>query len=140
MRILCVARHPILSEHLCRFFERFEVAAAPAVGMRQARASITSHDPDVALCDYDLLTPTQLELWRADAAASRVPIVALSMTKRLHEVPPIDERGVIGFLYLPTLRPDTVRALFANLKRRREGVASPNQLQWPGTTSVARHR
>jgi len=140
MRILCVSRHPVLSEHLCRFFERFDVATTAVVGMRQARASITLHDPDVALCDYDLLTPTQLGLWRADRAASKVPIVAVSMTKRPPDVTAVEERGVVGFLYLPTLEPETVRGLFATLRRQRDGVASPSTLAWPGTTSVVRSR
>jgi CheY-like chemotaxis protein len=140
MRMLCVARHPILSEHLCRIFERFDVATMAVVGMRQARMSITLHDPDIALCDYDLLTPTQLGLWRADRAASKVPIVAVSMTKRPREVTAIEERGVVAFLYLPTLEPESARALFAALRRRRDGVASPSTFAWPGTTSVVRSR
>ena len=140
MRVLCVARHQILSEHLCRVFERFDVAAAGVVGMRQARTSIATHDPDVALCDYDLLTPTQLELWRADPASGGVPIVAVSMTKRPHEVTATEERGVVAFIYLPKLEPETARALFTALRRRRDGVASPNLLSWPGTTPVVRQR
>jgi CheY-like chemotaxis protein len=140
MRILCVARHQMLSEHLCRFFERFDVAAAPAVGMRQARSSLAAHDPDLVFCDYDLLTPTQLELWRADPATRGVPIIAVSMTKRAHEVGAITERGVVGFLYLPTVQPETARALFASLRRRRDGVVSPTPLSWPGPTPVARRR
>ncbi|HEY4306120.1 MAG TPA: hypothetical protein VGM82_16735 [Gemmatimonadaceae bacterium] len=140
MRVLCVARHLILSEHLSRFFERFDVAAAPVVGMRQARTTISSYDPDLVLCDYDLLTPTQLALWRADPSASGVPIVALSMSKRLNEIVPIDARGVYGFLYLPTLDPATVRTLFASLRRQRDGVAMPKRVSWPGTTPAVRHR
>ena len=140
MRVLCVARHPVLSEHLCRVFERFDVAAAAVVGMRQARVSTRLYDPDVALCDYDLLTPTQLGLWRADRTAGNVPIIAVSMTKRPHEVTPIHERGVVAFLYLPTLDPGTVRGLFASLRRARDGVVSPNSLSWPGTTSVVHRR
>ena len=101
MRVLCVARHPILSEHLCRFFERFEVAAAPCVGIRSARGMITAYDPDIMICDYDLLTPSELEGWRADASTKTVPIVAVSMTKRPGEVRLAAATGVVGFLYLP---------------------------------------
>lgn len=139
MRVLCVARHQILSEHLSRFFERFDVAAAPVVGMRQARVAAATYDPDLVLCDYDLLTPTQLALWRADPSASMVPIVALSMSKRPDEIVAIDARGVHGFLYLPTLEPETVRTLFSSLRRQRDGVAVPKRLSWPGTNPVARH-
>lgn len=139
MRALCVARHPILSDHLSRFFERFDVAAAPIVGMRQARSMVSSYDPDIALCDYDLLTPTQLALWRADPASAGVPIVAVSMRKRPDEVAGLDARGVAAFLYLPAAHPDAVRRLFTTLRRRRDGVVSP-ELSWPGTTPAARHR
>jgi DNA-binding NarL/FixJ family response regulator len=140
MRALCVARHPILSEHLTRFFERFDVAAAPVVGMKQARMAVSSYDPDLALCDYDLLTPVQLESWRGDAASNEVPIIAVSMTKRPDEVTTLQMQGVFGFLYLPTLDPDAARALLARHRRRREGVATPKRLSWPGTTPVTRHR
>jgi DNA-binding NarL/FixJ family response regulator len=140
MRVLCVARHPILSEHLCRFFERFDVAAAPCVGVRQARAMVLAYDPDIALCDYDLLTTSELEQWRDDAAAGRVPIVAVSMTRRPDEVRVADAEGVVGFLYLPTVSPVVAHQLLAGLRRRRDGVASPNQLPWPGTAPVARIR
>ena len=140
MRVLCVARHPVLSEHLCRFFERFDVAAVPCVGVRQARALISAYDPDVAICDYDLLTASQLDQWRKDAAASRVPIVAVSLTKRPSEIRLLDAAGVVGFLYLPTVAPITAQQLLTSLRRRREGVASPNQLSWPGTAPVARMR
>lgn len=140
MRVLCVARHPILSEHLCRFFERFDVAAVGCVGVRQARSLISAYDPDVAICDYDLLTAQQLEQWQRDAAACRVPIVAVSLTKRPNQVRVFDAPGVVGFLYLPTVSPITAQQLLLSLRRRREGVASPDQLQWPGTAPVARIR
>jgi CheY-like chemotaxis protein len=139
MRALCVARHPILSEHLSRFFERFDVAAAPIVGMRQARSAASAYDPDLVFCDYDLLTPTQLELWRADPACANVPIVAVSMRKRPDEVAALDCRGVVAFLYLPNADPDALRPLFAALRRSRDGVASPG-LSWPRTASAVRQR
>jgi hypothetical protein len=139
MRAFCVARHPILSEHLSRFFERFDVAAVPIVGLRQARSTILSYDPDLVLCDYDLLTPAELGLWRADPACAAVPMVAVSMTKRPDDVAD-QARGITGFLYLPTIDPETTRTLFAAVRRRRDGVASPNRLSWPGTTPVVRRR
>lgn len=140
MRVLCVARHQILSEHLCLVFERFDVAAAAAVGMRHARTLVSSYDPDVALCDYDLLTTRQLELWRTDAAAGAVPIIAVSLTKRPSEVALTDARGIVGFVYLPMLDPAAVRALFTALRQPRDGVLSPTQLSWPEATSRPRRR
>lgn len=140
MRVLCVARHPILSDHLCRFFERFDVAAAAVVGVRQARMKVSSYDPDLVLCDYDLLTPTQLELWRADPSCAGVPIVAVSMSKRPDEIVPFEERAVLGFVYLPTLDPDVARAMLSKLRRQRDGVATPKRLSWPGTNPVAHRR
>jgi DNA-binding NarL/FixJ family response regulator len=138
MRVLCVARHPILSEHLCRFFERFEVAAAPCVGIRSARGMITAYDPDIMICDYDLLTPSELEGWRADASTKTVPIVAVSMTKRPGEVRLAAATGVVGFLYLPTVSPITAQQLLTSLRRPRDGVAASNELSWPGTTRAQR--
>jgi hypothetical protein len=131
----------MLSEHFCRVFERLDVAAAPVVGLRQARAALSSYDPDLVLCDYDLLTPTHLELWRGDSASAAVPIVAVSLTKRPDEIDArLEARGVAAFLHLPTLNPTAARALFSTLRRTRDGVASPNRLSWPGTTPVARYR
>lgn len=100
---------------------------------------VSSYDPDLVLCDIDLLTPTQLELWRADPASAGVPIVAVSLRKRPDEVASLDARGVAAFLYLPAIDPDAVRALFSALRRRRDGVASP-ELSWPGKTPAARQR
>jgi DNA-binding NarL/FixJ family response regulator len=140
MRVLCVTRHPILSEHLCRFFEQFDLAAVPCVGVPRARSLVPAYDPDLVLCDYDLLTPSELAQWRADAAARVVPIVAVSMTRRPSEVRLVEATGVVGFLYLPTTSPSVARHLLASLRRRRDGVASPNQLPWSGTASAARIR
>ena len=140
MRVLCIARHPILSEHLCRFFGRFDVAAVPCVGVRSARAMASAYDPDIAICDYDLLTASELEQWGADASAGRVPIVAVSMTKRPSEVRLIDATGVVGFLYLPAVSPIAAQQLLATLRRQRDGVATPNDLSWPGTTRIAQKR
>jgi DNA-binding NarL/FixJ family response regulator len=137
MRVLCIARHPILSEHLCRFFERFDVAAAPCVGVRSARGMISAYDPDVAICDYDLLTASELDQWHAGAATSAVPIVAVSMTKRLNEVRLGQASGVVGFLYLPTVSPIVAQQLLTSLRRQRDGVVTPNELSWPRTARVA---
>jgi hypothetical protein len=140
MRVLCVARHPILSEHLCLVFERFDVAAAPAIGMRHARTLASTYDPDVAFCDYDLLTARELDLWRADAAAAGVPIVAVSLTRPASEVALAEGQGVVGFVYLPTLDPAAVRELLAALRRPRDGVLPPAPLAWPGVAPLRRRR
>jgi hypothetical protein len=87
-----------------------------------------------------LLTPAQLARWRADPASAGVPIVAVSMTKRPGDVADLEPRGITGFIYLPAIDADATRALFAALRRRRDGVASPKRLSWPGTTPVARRR
>lgn len=137
MRVLCIARHPILSEHLCRYFERFDVAALPCVGVRSARGMISAYDPDIAICDYDLLTASELQRWRDDAGTSAVPIVAVSMSKRPSEVRLAAATGVVGFLYLPTVSPVAAQQLLTSLRRHRDGVITPNELSWPGTTRVA---
>lgn len=101
---------------------------------------ISAYDPDVAICDYDLLTASELTAWRADAAASRVPIVAVSMSKRPSDVRLTEAAGVVAFLYLPTVTPSIAQELLASLRRRREGVVTPERLSWPGSAPTVRVR
>src|SRR5262249_30063967 len=55
MRVVCVARHPFLSEHLGRLFEPLGVETIPCVGLREALASVATTGADAVICDYDLL-------------------------------------------------------------------------------------
>ena len=122
MRALCIGRHRFLSEHLCRFFGELGIDAVPAVGLAEGLALARDRAPDVVLCDYDLLATLPLGDWERDASVARVPVVAVSLTRRPTEVNPLDVNGIAGFLYLPTL--DTTRALRL-LTSMRGGVTLP---------------
>jgi chemotaxis response regulator CheB len=139
MRVLCVARHQFLSEHLCRFFENLGVTAI-ACADRDARASIVSHDPDVVICEYDLLATMPLDAWENDSALRDIPVIAVSLTRHPGEAHLMDVNGIAGFFYLPTLDPGDARRLLAAIDRTRAGVASPARLTWPGTTAAAQLR
>jgi len=104
LRVLCVGRHHFLGDHLARFFEKFGLETAYAVGLEGAIAVARQVQPDVVICDYDLLATLPLDLWEQDALLSRTPVVAVSMTRRPEEGHVLDVNGIGGFLYLPTLR------------------------------------
>lgn len=76
------------------------------VGFDSAIRGVREHAPDVILCDYDLLATAPLEQWERDEVISRVPVIAVSLTRRPTEVHLLDINGIAGFLYLPTLTKD----------------------------------
>jgi hypothetical protein len=130
MRVLCVGRHAYLSGHLCRFFLDLGVDTRPAVGMQEAAAVASSYLPDAVICDYDLLASISLERWEGDPLLSRIPVIAVSLTRRPDEVQQTNLNGIAGFLYLPTLeREDALRVLAA--AKRPGGVSAPGSLAWP---------
>jgi len=70
--------------------------------------------PDVMICDYELLASYSLEAWEQDALLSRMPVIAVSLTRRPHEAHILDVSSIAGFLYLPTLdRSAALRTLSA---------------------------
>jgi hypothetical protein len=140
MRVLCVARHPFLSDHLCRFFEGIGVATTPAVGLRDAMDCVASDEPDAVICDYDLLATISLEEWEHDPALSRVPVIAVSLTRHPGDAHVSDVNGIAGFLYLPTLEPEDAQRVLAAARQRRGGIVAPTNLPWPGTTPAAEIR
>src|SRR3954467_7181340 len=101
MRLLCVGRHAYLSEHLCRYFRGLGADCAAAVGANDAHAGAKSFEPHIVVCDCDLITPSLLDEWSALPGLSDVPLVAVSLTRRPEELPPVDLLGVAGVLYLP---------------------------------------
>jgi CheY-like chemotaxis protein len=103
MRVLCVGRHPFLSAHLCRFFDALGVTTRSAVGLEEAIEAAAEHQPDAVICDYDLLVTIPLDGWERDPLLSRLPVIAVSLTRRPNEVHVLDVNGIAGFLYLPTL-------------------------------------
>ena len=137
MRLLCVGRHPFLSEHLCRFFDALNVETRSVVGLDDAIEAAAAYQPDVVVCDYDLLATISLEGWERDPLLSRLPVIAVSLTRRPEEVHLMDVNGIAGFLYLPTLeREQALQMLSAAASWRRAGVSAPTSLPFPGSRSA----
>ena len=124
MRLLCVGRHAYLSEHLCRLFRGLGADCTAAVGVADAVDLAAQYEPHVVVCDCDLITPTLLDEWGMDPRMADVPLLAVSLTRRPEELPPLELLGVAGVLYLPALEPAQVLALVAGAHRRR-GVVPP---------------
>jgi hypothetical protein len=135
MRVLCVARHPFLSDHLCRFFEELGVDTVPCVGTRGVAAALCIADFDAVICDYDLLATMPMTEWEHDPALAGVPVIAVSLTRHPGEAHLLDVNGIAGFLYLPSLDRDDARRFLDGL-RRKPGINPPAVLQWPRTTSA----
>ena len=137
MRVLCVGRHPFLSAHLCRFFDALNVETKPVVGLDDAIEAAAACQPDAVICDYDLLATISLEGWERDPLLSRLPVIAVSLTRRPEEVHLMDVNGIAGFLYLPTLEQEQARqVLSAAASWRQAGVSAPTSLPFPGSRSA----
>ena len=117
MRLLCVARHAYLSEHLCRYFRGLGADCAPAVGAAEL-------EPHAVVCDSDLITPALLDSWAAEPVLSQVPVLAVSLTRRPEESAPAELNGLAAVIYLPSIEREQVVALLAGLHRPR-GVTAP---------------
>jgi hypothetical protein len=124
MRLLCVGRHAYLSEHLCRYFRELGADCAGAVGATEAVNLATRYEPHVIVCDCDLIAPSLLDEWATEPSVADVPLLAVSLTRRPEELPPVELLGVAGVLYLPALEPSQVLGLLAGAHRRR-GVVPP---------------
>jgi len=130
MRLLCVGRHAYLSEHLCRYFRALGADCAAAVGASEALTLATSYEPHAIICDCDLITPTLLDEWAVEPLMTDVPLIAVSLTRRPEELPPVELLGVAGVLYLPALERSQMLSLLAGAHRRR-GVVPPIGWQSP---------
>lgn len=139
MRVLCVGRHRFLSEHLCRFFGELGMATVPAVGLDDAMGLTSAVEPDVIVCDYDLLATARLDDWERHAQASHVPVIAVSLTRHPGEAHLLDVNGIAGFLYLPTLQGEDARRVLSAVARTR-GVTPPAVLPWSGQAPIAELR
>jgi hypothetical protein len=140
MRLLCVGRHRYLSEHLCRTFQEFGVAATPCVGTAQAVELAAAHAPDAVICEYALLATMPIGEWENDPVLSRTPVIAVSLTHSPGEAHLRDVNGIAGFLYLPTLRAeDAYRVLAAACARAPRAAAVPaGAFSWPVPRSTTR--
>ena len=103
LRALCVGRHPFLADHFARFFATLGVETAGATGLDEALGLSRDFGPDVIICEYEVLATLSLEGWERDELLSRMPVIAVSLTRRPHEAHLLDVNGIGGFLYLPLL-------------------------------------
>jgi DNA-binding NarL/FixJ family response regulator len=132
MRVLCVARHDVLSDHLASLFRGFGAESCSAVGLAEALEVARSFAPQAVLCDYDLLATVSLSAWEQDPQVGSIPIVAVSLTRRPDEVHALDVNNVAGFVYLPSLeREDAVRLLAALSGRGGSAQSMPPRRDTP---------
>ena len=117
---LCVGRHRFLSDHLGLYFSKIGLQTRCVVGLDEALAAVRASPPDVVLCDYDLLATIALEVWEREAAFERVPVIAVSLTRRHEEMHLLDVNGIGGFLYLPTLDPQAALRVLEMTRRAAE--------------------
>ncbi|MFN2565173.1 MAG: hypothetical protein ABR499_09225 [Gemmatimonadaceae bacterium] len=118
MRLLCIGRHDVLSDHLASLFREFGAETRAAVGLAAAADLARSFAPQAVVCDYDLLATVSMTAWESDPLLSRVPIVAVSLTRRPEEVHVLDVNNVAGFIYLPSLEREDGARLLAALGRQ----------------------
>lgn len=106
LRAICVGRHPFLADHFARFFASLGVDTTDATGLDEALGVSRNFGPDVIICEYEVLATLSLEGWERDELLSRMPVIAVSLTRRPHEAHLLDVNGIGGFLYLPLLDRD----------------------------------
>lgn len=127
MKALCVGRHRYLSDHFRRFFRRLGVDAASVVGIANAIEAARDQRPDIVFCEYDLLATMPLESWERDPFLSRVPVIAVSLTRRSDEMHLLDINNIAGFFYLPALTDEDARRLL-HAVRPSAGYTLPSTL------------
>ena len=136
VRALCVGRHAFLSEHLCVFFRDVGLETTGVVGLDKALAAASESVPDVVICDYDLLGASSLDPWERDVRLAKVPVIAVSLTRRPDEVNLLDVNGVAAFFYLPQLdRENAMRVIGAG---DRPVVPPPTAYERPSPQSHSR--
>lgn len=128
MRVLCVGRHAFLSEHLCRVFGAVGAVCEPAVGPAAVPACAARFEPDVVICEGDLLTPQVLESWAREPALAGVPVLAVSMTPRSDDLiaAELSAADPAATVYLPALDRAQLVALLDSVRRPR-GVSAPRE-------------
>ncbi len=117
---LCVGRHRFLSEHLGLYFSKIGLVTHCVVGLDEALGAVRTSPPDVILCDYDLLATIAGSRSERDAAFAHIPVMAVSLTRRPEEMHVLDDNGIGGFLYLPTLDPQAALRLLDMTRRAAE--------------------
>ena len=118
VRALCVARHSYLADHFARFFADLGVETRAAEGLDEALVLSRVFEPQLVICEYEVLVALSLEAWERDELLSRTPVIAVSLTRRPHEAHLLDVNGIGGFLYLPLLDRDAaMRIISASASR-----------------------
>src|SRR5687767_2917727 len=117
---LCVGRHRFLSDHLGLYFSKIGLRTACVVGLDEALSAVRASTPDVVIGDYDLRAAIALDVWEHEAAFARVPVIAVSLTRRPEEMHLLDVNGIGGFLYLPTLAPQAALRVLEMTRRAAE--------------------
>jgi hypothetical protein len=111
LKALCVGRHRYLSDHYGQFFGKLGVDTECVVGISDAIDVARCQRPDIVFCDYDLLATVPLEPWEQDPFLSRVPVIAVSLTRRSDEMHLLDVNNIAGFFYLPALSDEDAKRL-----------------------------
>jgi len=127
LKALCVGRHRYLSDHFGQFFRRLGVVATSVVGIADAIEAAREQRPDIVFCEYDLLATMPLESWERDPFLSRVPVIAVSLTRRSDEMHLLDVNNIAGFFYLPALTDEDARRLLRAV-RPSAGYTLPSTL------------
>jgi len=131
VRALCVGRHPYVSDHIARFFSSPGVETSRAVGLEDALQVSRLFEPQVVICEYEVLVALSLEAWERDELLSKTPVIAVSLTRRPDEAHLLDVNSIGGFLYLPRLKPDAAMRIIA------ASTARPHYTPAPVTSSPA---
>jgi chemotaxis response regulator CheB len=131
MVVLCVARHLYLAQHLARVLAQAGAMTRCAVGVAEACDIATDCNPDVVAADYDLLATLSLRGWEDDTVLSRVPVIAVSLTRRPGESNALDVNGIAGCLYLPELGATGVLQVLCAAANRTSVRAPRHALPWP---------
>lgn len=128
MRVLCVGRHAFLSEHLCRVFGAVGAVCEPVVGASEVARAAARFEPQVIVCEGDLLSSAVLEGFASEPALADIPVLAVSLTPRADDVvfPELHATDPAAVIYLPALDRLQIAALLSSARRPR-GVSTPHQ-------------
>lgn len=89
-------------------------------------------EPDVVICEYELLASLPADVVESDLLLSRFPLIAVSLTRRAQEAQLVHIRGISAFLYLPMIeQEDAMRAVSS-------AVASGRQRYVPSSPATSR--
>lgn len=136
MRVLCIARHAFLSGHIARLCAETGAECRTAVGSDAGLRAARLEPPDVVLWEVDLLLPEAVTEYERDPKLARVPMLAVSLTRRQNESPVLPGPLIAGYLYLPSLSREALgRALCAATGR--PVVAPDGAYRWQAVPEPA---